>query len=192
MEPEQAPKRSLLSVVIQAIGSGWLLPLLAGPFVFFLFLKASAVSPNGIGGAEGDYSAAYSRWAGTLFSYTSWVWFAICSSALFFGALGSTVSFMSRADPVEISRRSIVAAQTLGAVFALILSLMFIGGLIQGSLFPAFTGSRWIELIFDVPSWAKLMVWSFIAGFSERFVPDLLTRLIQRSNEDGHEPRQEA
>jgi hypothetical protein len=172
----------MISVIWRQVASSWLLLVLSLPFLTFVLLKASFPSPVTL-----DYAAAYSTWGNTLFSYVSWVWFALVSSALFFGALGSTVSFMSRAEPVEVSRRSIVAAQLLGAIFALMLSLMFIGGLVQGSLFPSFGGSRWIELVFDVPSWAKLMVWSFIAGFSERFVPDLLTRMIQRSTNPGSE-----
>ena len=58
----------------------------------------------------------------------------------------------------------------------------FIGGLVQGSLFPTFgdSGLRWIALRFSVEDWAKLLVWSFIAGFSERLVPEILNNLSAR------------
>ena len=168
---------SFFSILAKRVSGLWLLLLLAWPFLNFLMLKATIATPSA------SEVAVDAKWGATIFSYTSWVWFAVASSALFFGALGSTVSFISRSDPADVSRRSIVAAQMLGAIFAGMLMLMFVGGLIQGSLFPAFQASRWYELFLDVPSWAKLMVWTFIAGFSERFVPDLLTSLIQRSTD---------
>ena len=85
-------------------------------------------------------------------------------------------------------RSSLVAKPLFGAVFALVLYLLFLGGIVSGSLFPApslgpnniqvnfqsfLTGAVWA-----VPGdFAKLLVWCFIAGFAERFVPDILGRL---------------
>ncbi|MBX3564557.1 MAG: hypothetical protein KF730_08280 [Sphingomonas sp.] len=181
MQSEESTFPYFLHIFIRRIATLWLLALFVLPFLIFLFLKATVPTPS----IDATFDA---KWGTTWFSYTSWVWFATASSALFFGALGSSVSFVSRADPGDVSRRSIFAAQVLGGVFAGMLTLMFVGGLVQGSLFPTFRAARWYELFFDVPSWAKLMVWTFIAGFSERFVPDLLTRLIQQSSNPTKEP----
>jgi hypothetical protein len=76
----------------------------------------------------------------------------------------------------------------VGMIGAIILYLLFAAGLLKGDLFPEFHCaanqmcddfhgfvSHWRP---DSPSAnAKAIVWGFIAGFSERFVPDILNRL---------------
>ena len=163
--------------------SGSLLPfVLIVPLVAFVIMKALfpvPVSPTG----EGQVLA----WAGTGFSYVSFEWIAIVTSILFFGALGATTSAFTRPG-TEVRARpvNLIAVQALGAIFAGMLALMFMGGLVQGSLFPQFSNVGWSTLQFDASSWARLLVWSFLAGFSERLVPDLLDRLIYQSREDRH------
>jgi hypothetical protein len=86
----------------------------------------------------------------------------------------------------------------VGAIGAVVLYMIFASGLVKGDLFPAFAMSQFDPNRDDfqnfVANWqpaeaidyAKALVWSFIAGFSERFVPDLLDRFAssQRSNGD--------
>ena len=74
----------------------------------------------------------------------------------------------------------------VGAIAAVTLYLIFASELIKGDMFPKFHLSdldpkpddfqnfvaNWQPVL---PSdYAKALVWSFLAGFSERFVPDLL------------------
>lgn len=81
----------------------------------------------------------------------------------------------------------------VGAVGAVVLYVLFASGLLKGDLFPAFGWGG--EFKFDkfhnfVQNWqptcaqdyAKALVWSFIAGFSERFVPDLLNQFARQQS----------
>ncbi len=79
----------------------------------------------------------------------------------------------------------------IGAIAALVLYMLFVSGLVQGDLFPEIDCVK--EAVCDnisnlmknywpvEPSdYGKALVWSFIAGFSERFVPDLLQTLVKK------------
>jgi hypothetical protein len=86
-----------------------------------------------------------------------------------------------------------------GAISAVVLLLIFAAGLLQGDLFPQMReisnpdpilGSVKEPFSFldffrqagpgSINNFAKLVVWSFIAGFAERFVPDTLSRFVSR------------
>jgi hypothetical protein len=76
----------------------------------------------------------------------------------------------------------------VGIIGAVMIYLLFAGGLLRGDLFPEFICapgkscddfhgfvSNWMPK--DAAANAKAIVWGFIAGFSERFVPNILNRL---------------
>lgn len=79
-----------------------------------------------------------------------------------------------------------------GAIFALILYMFFAGGLLRGSIFPIiatdFNNNNIIPLANFLNTtgplgglnYALLVIWSFIAGFAERFVPDKLNKLVTK------------
>jgi hypothetical protein len=116
------------------------------------------------------------------------------------GSIGGVVSLQRRiqslprygeslSDLVELTGRMTVKfTPIIGGIFAVVLFLVFQSGLVEGPLFPKFTSTNvanFVDFIGLRPAsgteWGKLLVWSFIAGFAEKFVPDTLDRLIARS-----------
>ena len=84
----------------------------------------------------------------------------------------------------------------VAVVFAFVLYFMFMSGLIAGEMFPAFinttveNGGKYVNMVkfatvVDPESYrevAKILVWCFIAGYSERFVPNLISRVVKDSS----------
>ncbi len=117
---------------------------------------------------------------------------------LLFGALGSFISQQRRLKEFSDEDFELFNFSTIykwlspvgGAVLAGILYLMFIGDLLAGDIFPSFLAPQTdqgkprvsgIKVIFEIGSpipgdYAKLLFWSFVAGYSERFVTDILGR----------------
>jgi hypothetical protein len=89
----------------------------------------------------------------------------------------------------------------VGTIAAVALYLIFASGLVKGDLVPQFhlsPGSPrpddFQNFVFNwqpvAPAdYAKALVWSFIAGFSERFVPDLLERFASSQQQTPDEGR---
>lgn len=84
----------------------------------------------------------------------------------------------------------VLIAPLMGIVFAIVLFEIFVTGAVSGTLVPAFVKVDPTKVdpstftSFGVGStpatpadWAKLGVWGFVAGFAERFVPDVVSRL---------------
>lgn len=101
-------------------------------------------------------------------------------------------------DDLEQAPRSLVTSRIylsplIGAVFALALYLLFMGGVLSGGLFPDFECSG-----DDFTSYrafadcnpttnadvALAMVWAFVAGFAENFVPNILDKLAADAAEE--------
>lgn len=162
---------------------------LALPFMYFLYLKGQPHdnAPQDFENIEkivkniGDW-----RKNSESKEFVMLTRIAIFSAILAFGALGAAVSLITRARNKKSINTSVtvwelVSIQTIGAILAGILGLIFMGELIGGSLFP--NSDTFYYVIYIPAAFAKLLVWSFIAGFTERFVPNILNNLVKNTNE---------
>jgi len=126
--------------------------------------------------------------------------------ALFAGGMGGLLSLQKRyqgaarrGDPVDSVSQlvhnwpQVFLPAINGAVFAVILYMLMLGGLLTGDIFPRFmrpdenlNGLVLLDFLKQgkpaaAGDYAKLVVWCFIAGFAERLVPDTLSRLVSRN-----------
>jgi len=131
---------------------------------------------------------------------------AMLSCVLYAGIVGGFVSSQRRMQNIPSEGDPLISvfgldnagyylwlSPLLGAIFAVILALMFIAGLLKGSVFPDFYVSSagtthglsffhftWNTLPKNSEEYAKLLVWAFLAGFAERLVPDSLDQLASK------------
>jgi len=61
----------------------------------------------------------------------------------------------------------------IGAVSAMLLTLILSGNFVSGNLFPTGYGD-FFSLTYSSESWSKLLFWAFLAGFSERMISGFL------------------
>ena len=115
------------------------------------------------------------------------------------GIIGGFVSIQQRLwkiDSEELNLLSeswatILVIPIYGGIFSLLLYVLFLAGLIQGHLFPSFyipefnTPPTTDDLVSFLPKTyptqgsdvAKLIFWTFVGGFSERFVPQIIQQV---------------
>lgn len=113
--------------------------------------------------------------------------------------LGSIVNQTSRDDSIKDPQHHQITAWlylfwkcVIAAILAMTLYMMFISGLLSGDIFPKFihatveqggsyTNMKDFATKIDPESFkdvAKILVWSFIAGYSEKFVPNLVSQVV--------------
>ena len=135
---------------------------------------------------------------------------AMMACVLYCGIIGGFVSSQRRMQSIPSDGDPLISvfgldsagyylwlSPLLGAVFAAILTLMFIAGVLKGSVFPDFYLSSagahglpffhftWNTLPKTSEEYGKLFVWAFLAGFAERLVPDSLDRLASKVAPQG-------
>ena len=91
----------------------------------------------------------------------------------------------------------ICLAPLVGGILAVVTYVLFVSGLLVGDLFPHFepdvvsnasaAKNPGLEVIFAIhgnaSDYGKMLFWCFIAGFSERFVTDIISRFENQSSE---------
>lgn len=111
------------------------------------------------------------------------------------GGIGGFISIQRRlkqfsVDDLKLFSESwiyISLAPLVGGMLALVLYILFLSGILAGDLFPSFKADptadsqpTGITSIFNqhaaegFKGYAKLLLWSFVSGFSEKFVTDII------------------
>jgi hypothetical protein len=82
-----------------------------------------------------------------------------------------------------------------GGILAVVIYILFISGMLTGALFPEFTPddstkSAGMSVLFDFhcstpEDYGKALLWGFIAGFSERFATDIISRFESHATSDN-------
>lgn len=113
---------------------------------------------------------------------------------LLVGAIGGFVSIQRRIKTLSEDDLALIAgsinylllAPLVGGILALILYLLFLSGLIKGDIFPQFIPPeagkveiKGLLALFEYrgekpTDYAKLLFWSFLGGYSEKFVVDII------------------
>jgi len=92
-----------------------------------------------------------------------------------------------------------------GGIFALLFYVLVLSGIVEGALFPTFVVPEFADqptsddikrfLLETYPAsgqdFARLTVWSFLAGFSERLVPNILKRTAGEGSSSTRPPETE-
>lgn len=125
------------------------------------------------------------------------------------GIIGGFVSIQQRIKSVSDEELSlltnswfqILLIPVFGGVFALVLYTLFLSEIISGSLFPVFYIPKPPNSVPDTAfmiefftksypqtgqDFAKFLFWSFVAGFSERFVPQVISSVTSKASEQNN------
>jgi len=125
------------------------------------------------------------------------------------GIIGGFVSIQQRIKGVSDEELSlltkslfqILLVPIFGGVFSLVLYCIFLAGFISGNMFPEFyipeptnsvpDDNFMIEFFTKTypltgQDFAKFLFWSFVAGFSERFVPQIVSNVANKSSDQGN------
>ena len=116
------------------------------------------------------------------------------------GLIGGFVSIQQRLPRISTEEMrglssswvSITLIPINGGIFAIVLMFVFMGRIVQGGLFPVYPEFE-ISNVIDFFNWvensypktgedvSKLLFWSFVAGFSERFVPQVIRKATSQA-----------
>lgn len=90
-------------------------------------------------------------------------------------------------------------APLVGGILAVVTYVLFVSGLLKGDLFPNFepdkiadaAAPRGMDALFAIhgtaQDYGKMLFWCFVAGFSERFATDIISRFESQTGETDSE-----
>lgn len=76
----------------------------------------------------------------------------------------------------NFQNKALAIRMLVGMIGAIIVFYAILGNLLSGDLFPDLSDLKLEAMKAPDSSFAKLVIWCFLGGFSERLVPDFLTR----------------
>jgi hypothetical protein len=170
---------------------------------FFTPIRES-LRTNIVKWAAGFMAVATICWAGIIWhlnqppntlTSSTLTFIALLLTVVYAGMMGGFISSQRRMQTVPTDGDALSSFYTLengryflwfapltGAVFSVVLMILFMSGLVKGGLFPEFADTGLLPKA--VPKdYALLFFWSFVAGFAEQFVPDALDHFISRGQE---------
>jgi hypothetical protein len=150
--------------------------------------------------------------AGAFLTYNSFQFQFVTAPIAAFsaGIIGGFVGLQRRLkvmsdDDLELLANSwvyVCLSPLVGGILAVVLYVLFISTLISGDIFPEFVPDnqtlppadhKGFSEIFAVHGqsvdYAKMMFWSFVAGFSERFVTDIISK-FENAPGPGRQPEE--
>ncbi|HZH29856.1 MAG TPA: hypothetical protein VEY11_03760 [Pyrinomonadaceae bacterium] len=146
-----------------------------------------------------------------------WSFTMTVAVVIFAGIMGGFVSMLQRIQSapnegdalynlalLSHGWKGISLSPLYGAIFAMLLYVLFTANILQGDVFPQIAPRQDMQTATDVPAdtsntqafeslpfsdtvpantkaYALLVIWCFIAGFAERLVPDTLNRLVTKN-----------
>jgi hypothetical protein len=121
--------------------------------------------------------------------------FVVPSVVIATGLIGGFVGLQRRLKDLTLPDLELIAGSWIytclspmvGGILAQLLYILFLSELLSGQLFPHFVldipgsaNTRFSSIFYQhaehYQDYAKLVFWSFIAGYSERFVTDVISR----------------
>jgi hypothetical protein len=122
-------------------------------------------------------------------------------AVLFVGFAGGFIALQRRLKTLPAEDLTLLAhswvclslSPIAGAILAELVYLLFISGLLAGKMFPTFVpdnpgaASYGIKTLFEVhcpdaAEYAKVLFWSFVAGFSEKFATNIIGQLSSETD----------
>jgi hypothetical protein len=133
---------------------------------------------------------------------------SVFAIAMAFGICGGFISIQRRlkrlpAADLELMATSwpyVFLSPLAGGALAVILYLLFVSELLKGGLFPTFVAGETDTKDFsrmlactasDYQDYAKIMFWSFVAGFSETFVTNIVGTFARTATPPSDNPDSE-